>query len=145
MKAIVTERISLLGAWCLLTLASLLSGFAGVFAAYAFDASHSLRAALGFAWPMAMISGAIGAFVVVGPVLTAWSAWEIFVLDAPNDVNGLAFIVSLPPTLTLAILAAAAWFGRSARRALPLWPITLSLAPLTSAAIFRAGTWMAVP
>ncbi|MDU8941879.1 hypothetical protein [Ovoidimarina sediminis] len=134
-----STAMPLLRTWLLLTLASLLAGFAGVFCAYAVDGSCSLPAAFGFAWPVGLISGGIGALVLAGPILTACSGWEVFLLGAPNEFNLTVFFFSLPSTLAVAILTGARLLERAVGRDLRVWPLTLCLTPLAYAALTSLG------
>jgi hypothetical protein len=144
MQSLISIRTSILGRWFLLTLASTLAGLVGVFCAY-ISSGYPLSAAIGFAWPMSLISGGMGALVIPGPLLTLWSAWEIFVMDAPNDLNGLAFLVSLPSTLALATLTRSSYVAAGPERSRRIRFMTLILPAMAYTAVAVAGGWLSAP
>lgn len=119
--------------------ASALAGLVGIFCAY-LSRGYSVSAAFAFAWPIALITGGIGVFVVLGPLLTAWSAWGAYVLNAPSDVNLSVLFVNLPSTIAVAVAAGATWFAKVRGREVRVWRLTLLIAPAAHARFMVVGS-----
>ena len=134
----------LLSKWALLVVASAAAGFVAVFSIYLAD-GRSVSGAFGFAQMMALFADGVAAFVFAGPLLTAWFFGEIYILDAPNDFNLLAFAASLPSTIVVVIAAIMILGEARSDRRLPIWPLTICPASLASTTLAFLGLWVEGP
>ena len=125
-----------------LMLASVATGVSGTFSIYIVD-GYSVSSAISLAWPLAAVfSGAIPAPVIVGPLLTLWSFWEVCILNTPNDGNLTVLAFGLPSTIVL-IVAAGFTFARARSDGdVQVWPLTFLTAPLAHAGLMVFAGWL---
>lgn len=128
-------RRGLLSNWILLVLVSTFTGAFGVFLVYLSD-GYPVSSAAGFAFSVAAVfSGGIAAFVILGPILTVWSIWEIYGLGVPHDGNALALAFSLPSTIVLIVVASVHLISHRFGRRAPVWLIAFVVSPLAYSAL----------
>ncbi|MDU8946476.1 hypothetical protein [Ovoidimarina sediminis] len=121
--------------WILLVLVSTFTGAVGIFLVYLTD-GYTVSSAAGFALSVAAVfSGGIAVFVVIGPLLTVWSIWEIYGLGVPHDGNLLALAFSLPSTIVLIVVASAYFLSLRVSRRAPVWLVAFLVSPLVYSAL----------